>query len=76
MSACRRMQDILIHIYHAEQNSYSNESKTSKYNTDTLDLIDKKVGNSLEHIDAGEKLLDRTPIAQPLSLTINGTSWN
>jgi hypothetical protein len=38
---------------------------------DTLNLIEKKVRNCLEHIGTGDKFLNRTPIAQPLRSTIN-----
>jgi hypothetical protein len=30
---------------------------------DTLNLIDEKIGKSLEHISTGEILLNRTPMA-------------
>jgi hypothetical protein len=33
---------------------------------DTLKLIEKKVGKSLEHMDTGENFLNRTPIAYAL----------
>jgi hypothetical protein len=32
---------------------------------ETLNLIDEKVGESLEHMDTGEKFLNRTPKWQP-----------
>jgi len=32
----------------------------------TLNLIDEKIGNSLEHIGSGENFLNRTPTAQAL----------
>jgi hypothetical protein len=33
---------------------------------DTLNLIEEKVGNSLELIGTGDSFLNRTPMAQPL----------
>ena len=42
---------------------------------DTLKLIEKKLGKSLEHIGTGEIFLNRTPIAYVLrSRLTNGTS--
>ena len=40
-------------------------------NPDTLNLIKEKVGNRLECIGIGDNLLNRSPIAQALRLTIN-----
>ena len=37
---------------------------------DTLNMIEKKVGNGLEHIDIGDNFLNRTPIAQTIRLTV------
>ncbi|KAL6080777.1 hypothetical protein STEG23_016050 [Scotinomys teguina] len=37
----------------------------------TLNLIEEKVGSTLEHIGTGEYFLNITPIAQTLSATIN-----
>ena len=39
--------------------------------SDTLNLIDEKVGKSLKHMVSGEKFLSRTPIAYVLSSRIN-----
>ena len=50
-----------IPIYNYTQNSSPSGSKTSK--PDTLNLIEEKVGNSLEHIDTGDNFLNRTPIS-------------
>jgi hypothetical protein len=33
-------------------------------------MIEKKVGNGLEHIDIGDNFLNRTPIAQTIRLTV------
>jgi hypothetical protein len=41
---------------------------------DTLNLIEKKVGNSLEHIGTGENFLNRPLRAQVLRSTIE--KWN
>jgi hypothetical protein len=39
--------------------------------TDILDLIEEKVGNSLELIDIGDNFLNRSPTSQALRSTIN-----
>jgi hypothetical protein len=38
---------------------------------DTLNLIEKKMGNCLEHIGTGDKILNRTLIAPALRSTIS-----
>ena len=38
---------------------------------DTLNLLKKKIGNSLELISTGDSFLNRTPIAQALRSAIN-----
>jgi hypothetical protein len=38
---------------------------------DTLKLIEEKVGKSLKHMGAGEKFLNRTPMAYALRSTVN-----
>jgi hypothetical protein len=38
---------------------------------DTLNLIEKKVGNSLEHVGTGENFLNRIPMAQALRSTVD-----
>ena len=38
---------------------------------DVLNLIEEKVGNSLEHMGTGETFLKRAPMAQALRSTIN-----
>jgi hypothetical protein len=38
---------------------------------DTLNLIEKKVGKSLEHMGTGEIFLNRTPMAHALRSTID-----
>lgn len=40
----------------------------------TLNLVEQIVGNSLEHIEAGDILLSKTPTAQALRSTID--KWN
>ena len=40
-------------------------------NLDTLNLIEDKVGNSLEQNGTGENLLNKTPITQTLRPTFN-----
>ena len=39
--------------------------------SDTVNLIEEKVGNSLEHIGTGNDFLNRTLVAQALRSTIN-----
>ena len=55
-------------------------SKWIKYiniKSDTLNMIEEKVGNSLEHTGKGDNFLNRTPMDQLLRLTIDKwTSWN
>jgi phage-related protein len=41
---------------------------------ETLKLIEKKVGKSLEHMDTGESFLNRTPISYTLRSRID--KWN
>jgi hypothetical protein len=55
-----------IHIYHLAQNSSPNGSKNLNIKLDTLNLIEEKVGNSLEHIGTGDNFLNRIPMAQAL----------
>ena len=40
----------------------------------TLNLMEEKVGSTLEHIGTGDHCLNITPVAQTLRETINGTS--
>ena len=49
----------------------SNLIKDLNIKLDTLNLIEEKVGNSLEHIGTGENFLNRTPVAQALRSTID-----
>ena len=58
-----------IYIYHHAQNSSPNGSKNIK--PATLNPIEEKVGNTLEHIGAGDHFLNITPAAQTLRETIN-----
>jgi hypothetical protein len=45
--------------------------QTSHIKLNTLNWIEKKLGNSLEHIGTGDNFLNRTPITQALRSTIN-----
>ncbi|KAL6036127.1 hypothetical protein STEG23_017009 [Scotinomys teguina] len=45
--------------------------KDLNINPVTLNLIEEKVGSTLEHIGNGDHILNITPIAQTLSATIN-----
>ena len=65
-----------INIYHCTQNSSPGGSKTSTKKSCTLNLTEKKVGNSFELIATGDNFLNRTPMAQALRSTISGTSSN
>ena len=38
---------------------------------DKLKLLDEKIRKTLEHIDTGENILNKTPLAQSLRLKIN-----
>ena len=40
----------------------------------TLNLIEEKVGSTVEHIGTGNHFLNITPAAQTLRETMNGTS--
>ena len=69
--ACKTIQK--IYIYHKTQVQVD---QRLHHKTDTLNLIEEKVGNSLEFIGIGKDFLNRTPLAQTLRSTINGTSQN
>jgi hypothetical protein len=43
---------------------------------DTLNLIEEKVGNTLEHIGTGDNFLNITQVAQVLRLTIDKRDLN
>lgn len=45
--------------------------KDLNINPDTLNLLEDKVGNTLELIGTGDHFLNITPVAQTLRLTIN-----
>jgi hypothetical protein len=49
----------------------SNWLKDLYIKPDMLNLVDGKVGNSLEHVDTGENFLNRTPMVQALRSTID-----
>ena len=44
--------------------------KDLNINLDTINLIEEKVGNTLECIGTGDNFLNRTPMAQALRPTI------
>jgi hypothetical protein len=60
----------LFHIYLLVQSSSPSGPRTFHIKPDTLNLIEEKVGNSIEHIGTGEILLNRTPMAQALRSTM------
>ena len=63
-SACRRRQiDLFLSSCTKLKSKWINDLYIKP---DTLKLIEKKVGKSLEHMDTGENFLNRTPIAYAL----------
>ena len=48
--------------------------KDLNINLTTLNLIEGKVGSSLQDMDTGDHFLGRTPVAQTISATV--TKWN
>ena len=61
----------MFHIYLLVQSSSPSGPRTFHIKPDTLNLIEEKVGNSIEHIGTGEILLNRTPMAQAPRSTID-----
>ena len=45
-----------------------------QYTSSYTELIEEKVGSSLEHMGTGDYFLNITPVTQTLRATINGTS--
>ena len=69
MSACRRMQ---IDPYLSPCTKLKSKwIKDLNIKPDTLNLIEEKVGKSLELIGTGGNFLNRTPMAQALRSTID-----
>ncbi|KAL6080898.1 hypothetical protein STEG23_018057 [Scotinomys teguina] len=69
MSRCRRLQ---IDPYLSPCTKLKSEwIKDLNINPVTLNLIEEKVGNTLERIGTGDQFLNITPTAQTLSATIN-----
>ncbi|KAL6081732.1 hypothetical protein STEG23_016814, partial [Scotinomys teguina] len=69
MSICRRLQ---IDPYLSRCTKLKSKwIKDLNINPDTLNLIEEKVGNTLECIGTGDHFLNVTPTAQTLSTTIN-----
>jgi hypothetical protein len=56
----------LIHVYHPVLVSTQNVSRTLISRPDTLQLVQKRGGNTLEAIGIGKDFLNRTPAAQQL----------
>ena len=72
MAACRRMQ---INPYLLPCTKFKSKwIKDLNINPVTLNLIEEKLGSSLEHIGTEDHLLNITPVAQTLRGTIN--KWN
>ena len=69
MSAYRRMQ-IDPYLSSCRKGKYK-WIKDLNINPEILNLIEEKVGNSLEHIGTGDNFLSRTLIVQALRSTIN-----
>ncbi|KAL6030515.1 hypothetical protein STEG23_025276 [Scotinomys teguina] len=68
MSTCRRQ----IHPYMSPCTKLNSKwIKDLNINPDTLNLIEEKVGNTLERTGTGDHFLNITPTAQTLSITIN-----
>ena len=53
----------LIHPYLLAQNSSPSGIKDLHMKPDTLNLIEEKVGKSLEYLGTGENFLNRIPVA-------------
>jgi hypothetical protein len=54
-----------------------NRTKGFNINLDTLNLIEEKLGNSLDHMGSGDNFLNRIPMAQAIyQQLINSSSWN
>jgi hypothetical protein len=69
MSACRKMQ---IDPYLSSCTIFKSEwIKDFNIKLVILNLIEQKVGNSLEFIGAGDNFLNRTPVAQALKSRIS-----
>ena len=69
LSASRKMQ---IHPYLSPCTKVNSKwIKDINIKLDTLNLIEEKVGNSLESIDTGEDFLSRALTTQALRSTIN-----
>jgi hypothetical protein len=69
MSACRRMQiDLYLPPCTKPKSKWIGDLNIT---LDTLNLIEEKVGNSLEFIGIGDNVLKRTPMAQAPRTTIN-----
>ncbi|KAL6034231.1 hypothetical protein STEG23_023042 [Scotinomys teguina] len=69
MSTCRRLQ---IDPYLSPCTKFKSKwIKDININPDTLNLIEEKVGNTLERIGTGDHFLNITTTAQTLSTTIN-----
>jgi hypothetical protein len=69
MSACRRMQ-IDLYLSHCTKFKFK-WIKDLNIKPDTLNLIEEKVGNSLEHIGTEDNFLTSKPTVQTLRSTIN-----
>jgi hypothetical protein len=67
--ACKRMQ--IDQFLSPCTKIKSNWIKSLHIKTDTLNLVEEKVGKRLEHMCMGEIFLNRTPMAQALRLTID-----
>ncbi|KAL6037531.1 hypothetical protein STEG23_036776, partial [Scotinomys teguina] len=69
MATCRRLQ---IDPYLSPCTKLKSKCiKDLNINPVTLNLIEEKVGSTLEHIGTGDQFLNITPTAQTLSATIN-----
>jgi hypothetical protein len=70
LTGCLHVEECkYIHIYHPAKTARWLKDLTIKL--DTLNLIENKMRNSLEHIGTGDNFLNRTPTAQALRSTLN-----
>lgn len=65
-------QGALVGVYNPiGRTTKSNWAKDLNIKLDTLNLIEEKAGNSLEHIGTRNNFLNRTPTTQALRSTID-----
>jgi hypothetical protein len=50
--------------------------KDPNVSTKTLQVVQERIENKLEHLGIGNIFLNRTPVAQQIWEGTNGTAWN